>query len=595
MPRAWVPLGMIALAGTARVAGCEGVGQLDALRLDGSAARVSVQGCGASALCLDSVCVAKDSVAAWRLAGEDDIAFRRRAARLLMEKGKETAAVTVLAPLVRLPGIPDSVRLELASALFFSGRYEEGLGFNYAMDSLRGPIELAVLNQRREFFQLLDMNEEATKFEERRLAVELRTLPKPRPFWLPRLTVATGVGYNELSQDSGTGGLKSIFMALSQEEEKKAEPNYSDGLLNQLLSQGSSQSVSGGLKWNYEGNAWGAELRGGGSRNYAGQFSSLTEGDLLLHSYQFSAGTSMNLSLGAMDWSADLDWIRKQYVSSGRWWSQALQGSLQASRQLGGGVLWASAGLGQHASASFPDGYLSWQGGAGFSRQVPGWTWMTLGMRSGVEMHRLPSVVTTESVRISWAEGLAPGKSNFDRSIVHYKDSTGNVVDAQNPFTGVTNLTYHSGRSVLQRREVYSQYSPSLGLDLRLALPWQLGLRGGLDVTWTRSMEKVALSNTQGAASENGELLVWRDRETGQDYIFASSVESSPLEALQVQEAVRQDLTRTLSSSLSWSPSIWGTFSAGMSWSWGDVEPYAIDPASRYTSWGWNLGWSRTW
>lgn len=588
------PLGILAFVGAARIAACEGAGDLDALRLDGFAARVSAQACGASGFCLDSVCVAKDSLAAWRLVGEDDVAFRRRAARLLMEKGKETAAVTVLAPLVRLPGIPDSVRLELASALFFSGRYEEGLGFNYAMDSLRGPIELAVLNQRREFFQLLDMNEEAAKFEERRLDVELRTLPKPRPFWLPRLTVATGVGYSRLTQDADPVGLTPLLDQWSQEEGTKAGMSYSDALLNQSLSQGNSQSVSGGLKWNYEGSAWGAELRGGGSRNYAGQFSSLTEGDLLLHSYQFSAGTSMNLSLGAMDWSADLDWIRKQYVSSGRWWSQALQGSLQASRQLGGGVLWASAGLGQHASASFPDGYLSWQGGTGYTRQVPGWSWMTLGLRSGIEMHRLPNV-TTDAARISWAEGLAPGKSNLDGSIVHYKDSTGSAVDPVDPFFKLTYITYHSGRSILQEREVYSQYSPSLGLDLRLALPWQLGLRGGFDVTWTRSMEKVALSNTQGAASENGELLVWIDRKTGQDYIFASSTGGSTLEVLQVQETVRQDLTRTLSSSLSWSPSIWGTFSAGMSWSWGDVEPYAIDPASRYTSWGWNLGWSRTW
>lgn len=591
----WIWLGVLVLFGEGRAVPCDSAGGLHALRRDGTDTRASAQGCGPSRFCLEAECVPEDSVVALRADGEDEVAFRRRAARLLADQGSEGAAAKVLLPLHRRPGISDSVRLELASALFFSGRYEEGLGLNYALDSLRGPFEAMVLNQRREFFQLLGMDDEVAKLEERRLAAELGTLPKPRPFWVPRLTLGLSLGHSRLTQDVDTGGLKTILDRwVESQASGEGGVAYSDALLNQALSQGGTQSMSGALRWDYAGRGWGAQLRGGAVRTHAGELEISTDAEFPLHSYQVSAGASLSWTLLGVEWGVDLDWWRKQYVSAGRWWSRGLQGGLQVSGDLGGGMLWASAGVGDNSSRSIPDGYLSWQGNAGYSRKVPGLSWLDLGVRSGIERHRLPGV-TTDAARIAWAEGLAAGKSTLDRSIVHYRDSSGTSVDAVNPFTGVADLTYHSGRSVLQERQVYAQYSPSLGMDLRIALPWQLGLRGGLDLTWTRSLEKVALGNSRGAASENGELLVWRDRKTGQDYIFASSTTASTLELLQVEERVRQDLTRSLSCGLSWSPALLGSFSAGMSWSWGDVEPYAIDPASRYTSWGWNLGWSRTW
>jgi len=521
--------------------------------------------------------------------------FLRRAAHVLVERGRQDPAIRLLVAVVNASRRADSARLELADALFRAGRFEEGLGLNYAMDSLKGDMELGVLNQRRDFFLLLGMSDEASKFEERRLAAELRTLPPARPVWLPRLTVGWQFSHSSLAQDVDTGGLKTILDGEIYGRGLSAGiVPYSDALMNQSLSQGNTQTLQAGLDWNRMfGSLW-LDLHGGVQLGYAGDLADLADGSAPWRSCRYALGSMLSRRIGPVDFSLDLDWNRKQYLDAGRWWSQETQLGLRGSLSLWGGSGWLGVGAAQVTTRSLPDGYLSWQGNMGYRRAVPGLPRLTAGIRSSLEAHWLPSI-TTDNARISWAEGLDSGKSTLDRSIVHYQDSTGSAVDAFNPFTGLADLTYHPGRHILQGRQVYSQYSPGLGMDLQCSLPWAFRLQGGLDLSWTRSIGNVAWSNTRAASSENGELLVWRDRKTGQDYLFASSTTYSALVPLRVQEQVRTDFTKSVSCGLSWTHPFPGTFSTGVSWSWGDLEPYAIDPSSRYHSWAWNAGWSRSW
>jgi hypothetical protein len=557
--------------------------------LDGSETTTDEDGCDPGSVCSGSHgCLPRDSVVARREPGEDSLRFLRRAGNALTAQGRSAQAVPLLLRSMARREMRDSIRLELAQALFHSGKFEEGLEVNYGLDSAKAPLLEAVLRQRRDFFTLLDMPDEAAKAEAR--LILLNPASKPASRWRPRVRVGWQLSRSDMVQDTDTSGLKDLFTQwLHGEGSTESQgPAISQNRIRSTLTQGWSQIGNARLSWSVPFSDWIASLATSGSAAFTSDLSSL----------RWTNGTvQTDLSHDVLGIWTTLggSFSTTRYTGSSGWWSRSEGVSLRLFRDIDQGWLSAQFGTTLQSTASQPDGVWNWQSSLGASRKVPWVPWLEAGIQGSLLASWQPASEYATGLRIHWASGLDATKSNKDASIVHYRDSTGNLTESVHPFYGISTLTYHTGRSQVTSRTVLSQLLPGLNLDLNASLPAGFSLTANASATWIHSLGKNIWCKTSGAATEEGDLLVWEDTKTGKRYLFASATSSSKLEEFQVHEESRTDLLTSLSVGTSWSSRLLGTFAISANWSWAEISPYELDPTSRYRTTGWSTAWSRTW
>jgi hypothetical protein len=568
----------------------------EALFLDGSVRAVSDSGCPSGMVCLEEGgCRSSDSLVARKETTEEYARFLRRGAEELMSRGMSATAAHLLGSAL-VPGTSqDSLRLELAQALFRSGRYEAGLEVNYGLDTAKGPLRSDVLAQRRDFFSLLGMPEEAAKVDVQLLELPVEPEAKPANSWVPKLRAGWSFSSNRMSQDGAdTSSLQSIQALLANADNTGSNAvALTQDRIQQTLTRGYSQDGNASLAWSWFQGDWSAALVASGSLALTSDLSDM-------RSYEGDLDGQVSRNLGPFWLNLDLDLGATRYTGSTLWWNRNRSIGLSAFRSLDSGSLTAAVKANELYSPDQPDGAWDWQASLVLDRKVPRAEWLEVRPRAALDLFLQPSIDATTPVKIDWCSGLDSTKSTLSSSVVHYTDSTGTQVEPTS-FAGNTALTYHPGGSLLLSREVQTYLSPSLGLDLTAHLPAGFALTAGGSVKWIRYQGNVVWSNTKGAMRASDPvagidtLVVWKDIQTGKEYVFASDVYDSPLKQLVVQQATQTDLQTAFSLGAEWTSKRLGTFSAGTDWSWAYIDPYELDPTSRYRTWGWTTSWSRSW